>query len=556
MGARNFKKDLTVFFIVLLLSALIYSNVQWYDSYIYRIFRMDDFLNLHIGLEGLSIVMSFCIFFISYYTIAGVKNLRTIVFMCTFLSVGILDTMHTFTYDGMPGFFTEASILTATSFWIAARMTAALGLLIAGLIKHNRKIKLHRYFFVAGSLLFSGLVIYIVTRYQDYFPPLFMEGVGLTSFKISLEYVIILLQLISMFLFFRIYNSGEETDEYKSIILSLLLSIFSEMAFTLYSNVYDTYNLLGHLYKIFAYYLIFKAKFVLNVQKPYLTLHETDRRLAEYADNLEQLVEKRTAEITAANEKLLKDMDYARNIQSALLPPSLPKIDEVEFAARYLPCEKIGGDFYNIFRLDEDNIGLLIGDVAGHGVSAAMITVFINQNIHVKRELEDGRIRILTPKQVLTNLFYVYNRMNFPEEIYTVLFYGIYNLKNREFTYSSAGMNTHPLILQKDGSVKSVAIEGLPICKLGGIVSPSYESQTLQLDEGDSLLLYTDGLIEVDRKKPERFKETNLVEYIRGLKSTTPSETVDYMFELYSAILGDNSMIDDVTVLVMKILEE
>jgi sigma-B regulation protein RsbU (phosphoserine phosphatase) len=101
----------------------------------------------------------------------------------------------------------------------------------------------------------------------------------LTSLKVNLEYTIILLQIISMFLFFQIYNSGEETDEYKYIILSLLLSVFSELSFTLYSNVYDTYNLLGHIYKIIAYYLIFKAKFVLNVQKPYLALHETERQI-------------------------------------------------------------------------------------------------------------------------------------------------------------------------------------------------------------------------------------------------------------------------------------
>ena len=248
-------------------------------------------------------------------------------------------------------------------------------------------------------------------------------------------------------------------------------------------------------------------------------------------------------------------MDYARNIQSALLPVTLPKFDKVEFAARYRPCEQIGGDFYNIFRLDGDNIGILIGDVAGHGVSA-MITVFINQHIHVRREFDDGRVRILTPKQVLTNLFYIYNRMNFPEEIYTVMIYGIYNMKHRLFTYSSVGMNTQPLVLQSNGKIDTIPIVGLPICKLAGIASPSYENQTLQLQEGDSLLLYTDGLIEIDRKRPEHFTETHLMEYLRGIRNTTALDTVDYMFELYETILGDRNMIDDVTVLVMNVKEE
>ena len=223
---------------------------------------------------------------------------------------------------------------------------------------------------------------------------------------------------------------------------------------------------------------------------------------------------------------------------------------------RATSCEKIGGDFYNVFRLDEDNFGILIGDVAGHGVSAAMITVFINQNIHVRREFDDGRIRILTPKQVLTNLFYTYNNMTFPEEIYTVLFYGIYNQQDKTLTCSSAGMNTAPLILRKDGDIEPISIKGLPICRLAGLISPSYENQTIQLSEGDSMLFYTDGIIEIDRKRPEQFNEKNLMEYLRGLQNYSASETVDYMFDLYDAILGDKKMIDDVTVLVVKIEEE
>jgi len=553
MGVKNIKKDVAVFIAVLLLSIFIYSSVQWYNTYLYHVFEKGSFLNLHIGLEGLSIVMSFCIFFVSYYTFARDKNLRAIVFMCTFFSVGLLDTMHTLTYNGMPGIFGVASTAVATLFWVAARLTAAIGLLIAGLIQRNRPIKTSKFVFVVISLVYTAILSYIIIVKHEWLPPLFIDGAGLTQTKINLEYVIIAIKLACMFLFFLIYRRGEEAEEYKYIILSMLLSVFSELSLTIYTSVYDTYNLLGHIYKIVSYYLIFKAKFVLNVQKPYLELHKAERQLAEYANNLEKLVMQRTAEISAANEKLLKDMDYARNIQSALLPEVLPKFNKVDFAAKYLPCEKIGGDFYNIFRLDDDNIGILIGDVAGHGVSAAMITVFINQHIHVRREYDDGHVRILTPKQVLTNLFYVYNRMNFPEEIYTVLLYGIYNMESRVFTYCSAGMNTTPLILQKNGAIKAVHVEGLPICKLGGVVNPSYENQFLQMDVGDSLLLYTDGLIEIDRKRPEHFTEKHLMEYLRGIENITAGDTVDYMFDLYKTILGDRNMIDDVTVLVMNV---
>ena len=554
MGTEKFKKDVIIFTTVFLFTVGVYSTVQFYDTYLYRIFHMDAFLNWHIGLEGVSIIMSFCIFLVSFYTMVRSDNPRTVVFMCTFLSVGLLDGMHTLTYNGMPGLFAKSSVATATTFWIVARLTTAIGIFIGGLIKQEYKVKSRRGLLVLGSMIYSGILIYLITQRQDLLPPLFIEGSGLTPLKIGLEYLIVAIQIISMYLYYRIYRMGKDKEEYKFIILSLLLSIFSELSFTLYNNVYDTYNLLGHIYKVVAYYMIFKAKFVINVQKPYLALHEAERKLAQYVDNLEKIVDTRTAEISAANEMLINDMDYARNIQTALLPLSFPKTDKLEFSARYMPCEKIGGDFYNVYRLDEDNFGILIGDVAGHGVSAAMITVFINQNIHIRREYDDGRIRILSPKQVLTNLFYIYNRMTFPEEIYTVMFYGIYNIQDQTLTYCSAGMNTAPLVLRKDGKVMTIHIEGLPICRLGGLVSPSYENQTIQLEEGDSLLFYTDGLIEIDRKRPEHFNEDNLMEYLRGMQNTGAAETVDYMFDLYHTILGDNKMIDDVTVLVVKIL--
>ena len=91
---------------------------------------------------------------------------------------------------------------------------------------------------------------------------------------------------------------------------------------------------------------------------------------------------------------------------------------------------------------------------------------------------------------------------------------------------------------------------------MGAFVSPSYENHNIQLGDGDSLLFFTDGLIEIDRKKPDQFNETNLMEFLRGMKNTTAEETAGYLLDLFHAILGDNKMIDDVTVLVMKINED
>lgn len=558
MGVKKNKKDIAAFSAVFLFSVILYGTLYRYDVHIYRIFHMDAFLALHIGLEVLSTIMSFCIFFISYYTFERSRHYRTIIFACTFLAVGLLDTFHALSYEGMPALLAKASVSTATSFWIAARLTAALGMLAAAMTNQSKTVRVNRRVYLSISFVYSIIVIYALTWRQDIIPPLFIKDQGLTPLKIGLEYLIIALQLVSMYFFYQVYKKGrgEEREEgYKYLILSLLLSVFSEVAFSRYTNIYDSYNLLGHIYKIIAYYLIFKTKFVINVQKPYLALHETERKLSQYADNLEKLVEQRTKEITAANEKLLKDLDYAGNIQSALLPISFPKIPQLEFSSKYMPCEKIGGDFYNVYKLDDDNVGFLIGDVAGHGVSAAMITVFINQNIHVRREYDDGRIRVLSPKQVLNNLFYIYNRMSFPDEIYTVLFYGIYNLESRVLTYCSAGMNTAPLILRKDGNIEPIPIEGLPICKLGAFVSPSYDNRSIQLEDGDSLLFYTDGLIEIDRKKPDQFNENNLMEFLRGMKNASAAEIAESMSDLFFAILGDKKMIDDVTVLVAKINE-
>jgi sigma-B regulation protein RsbU (phosphoserine phosphatase) len=549
--SKLLKREIIILLCIVLVSIILY---YIFSCCTYKVFLPDFFLTWHLFLEFSSIVMSFSVFAITYYTYEESNRLRSIIIACTFLAVSLLDLFHTFSYKGMPVFLTEASPDKATAFWTLARLTMSIGLFIATLIPCEKKVKRSQQgLWAVMTIIYSVYWLLSVSYHIDLFPPLFIEGQGLTPLKIYLEYSVVFIQVITAALFFVAFIKGDCEDiGHIHVVRALVFSIFSEIAFTRYNNVYDTYNYLGHLYKIVAYYILFRALFVQNVQKPYQDLRTAERKLSVYVDNLEQLVAIRTDEITQANRSLMRNLDYAKNILLALLPASFPVIKGTEFAAKYMPCEKVGGDFYNVFRLDEQNVGILIGDVAGHGVSAAMINVFINQNIFFKKEYDDGRQQIFTPRGVLMNCYHKYNEMPFPEEVYVVMLYGKYNVITGEFTYASAGMNTSPLILKADGRVAVLETDGFPICKFGSHYKPSYQSRTAHLSPGDALILYTDGLIEIDPRKPDRFSQEQLVQFITGLKDITAQEICDEISDAYHALREDQEMTDDVTILVVK----
>ncbi|MFU0801310.1 MAG: SpoIIE family protein phosphatase [Xylanivirga thermophila] len=521
-----------------------------------HVFSADVFLSWHIFLEIASIVMAFSIFSITFYTFEQSKNLKSIIFACTFFVIGILDIFHFLTYKGMPMFLTAPSAQKATAFWVISRFTMAVAFLYASFLCPYRQTNKRRFAFFGVAIAYAVFWIYIINYHIDALPKLYVEGEGLTNLKIFIEYCIICIHGISIYMFFRSYKNRQEDRNYIFlIILGLIISACSELVFTLYISVYDIYNMVGHILKVMAYYLLFRALFVRNIEKPYVSLSQAENKLSAYADNLEKMVIKRTSEIQQAKNKLEQDLDYAKNIQLALLPNEFPNIPGMDFASRYFPCEKVGGDFYNVFKLDEKNLGIVIGDVAGHGVSAAMLNVFINQNIHVKKQYDDGRYKIFTPRGVLMNLYHVYNEMPFPEEAYLVMMYGIYNINTRKFSYASAGMNVTPIILSQNGDVRFIKADGFPICKFGKYFKPSYKTQSIDLFPGDTLIFYTDGLTDIDRYRPEVFGQENLKEFIKGMKGLSARETCDQLLDAYFTLLEDKDMLDDVTVLVVKTKE-
>jgi sigma-B regulation protein RsbU (phosphoserine phosphatase) len=290
-------------------------------------------------------------------------------------------------------------------------------------------------------------------------------------------------------------------------------------------------------------------------------LNNAKKRLKKYSGDLNQLVSARTAELQTANlelnmlnKKLLDDLEYARDIQKAILPDKLPNNEQVAFDAKYYPAERVSGDFYNIFRLDEHRIGMYIGDVSGHGVPAAMLTVFLNQSIKTTKELDGNRFEVIRPSVVLENLYELYNKVNFRDEVYILVLYAIYDMKTKELQYSSAGMNVQPLLVKKNNIISEIDIKGLPICSLMDILKPDYAENTIQLETGDRVFFCTDGLIELKNQiTGESFAMPDLKELLVKNNDKSSSELYGEIDLKIKGISDSNGLKDDITFFMLQV---
>ncbi len=534
------------------LSIIVYILAAIYNNQFVDIMSVASYLTWHSLFEFASVLVSFSLFTVTYFIYEESGSLKMILFGCAFLLMGTLDALHTFSYKGMADFFiVNDSSNRATMLWIISRFLGTLGFMTATVIPKHIKSTIKKELFSIITIIFTLILFIIVTYYPDFFPTMYIEGQGLTGIKIFMEYIIILI-LFGTFLFiagqYRISNSNNEYP----FMIALVLLIFSEFAFTTYRSIYDAFNYIAHLYKVIAYAILYKAIYIGNVSNPYRELKKIKNRLKIYSDNLNVIVQERTKELNELNEVLLNDIEYAKEMQRCLLPNEMPKDVSVSFNAEYLAAEHISGDFYNVIKLDEDNIAIYIGDVSGHGLSAAMLTVFAYQNaIRLKDELTE---EIIEPGFVLKTMYKSFNKTNIDEEKYIVMLYGIYNIEDRSFRYASAGINVAPYIIKKSGKIYPMDVQGFPICKLGDFISPFYENKNIQLETGDKIFFYSDGLVEAKNKSGEVYgveKLEYLLENNSSLDGAKLNKTIKN--DLFDYIGRNDKLMDDVTFLTMEV---
>lgn len=487
-----------------------------YETVIYGVFPIDPFLHWHTALEFITIIISFTLFIITYYTYTKNYRRRLLIFSAVFFTVGVVDFLHTMNYNGMQGFFGASSIAKATTFWMISRMIMSFGLLAANLTPYNKTTNIDRRSILYLSIFVSLVLFYLGNYKIEIFPVFFVEGEGLTLIKVYLEYLIMLAFFLAALLAIGDYV---KTKDRVFIIYSagLFFAVFTDASFTLYKSVYDTYNLLGHIHKIISSYLIFRAIFLYNLDIPYKQLREARLKLKTYAENLETIVDARTKEIRATHEKMMEELDYAKLIQESLLPQKELTFGNVRFISDYIPCQSLSGDLYQYYKIDEDNIGMYLADVSGHGVSAAMLTVFTERLMNPANRMSFDK-NSFSPQETLQYLFTEFNKANFPDEMHIVIFKAIYNLKTKTITYCSGGMNTTPVLVKSSGEIIELNnSKGFPICKFDEFYKPVYQEASVALSEGDRVLFYTDGLA-------DSFKDNGVLQTKSLLKLLTDNK--------------------------------
>ena len=220
-----------------------------------------SYLLFHCIAELYSIIIAAVIFVIAWTMRREIDNSFYIVLGISSLFIGMIDLIHTLAYKGMNIFIGYDANLP-TQLWIAARYLQAFSILFASLVV-NKKLN-HQILILGYSIITNALIILIFLRI---FPDCYVEGSGLTTFKIISEYIIIFILFIAILKLHKIKDEFEKNIFYL-LIGSLLTIMIAELAFTFYVSVYGLSNLIGHIFKIITFYLIYKAIIQIGLREP------------------------------------------------------------------------------------------------------------------------------------------------------------------------------------------------------------------------------------------------------------------------------------------------
>lgn len=238
-----------------------------------------------------------------------------------------------------------------------------------------------------------------------------------------------------------------------------------------------------------------------------------------------------------------QELDMARDVQMSLQPKEIPDSETHDIKAVILPAREVGGDLYDFFYIDESRIALVIADVSGKGVPAALFTTVTRALLRATSSKDYS-----TPAECLTRVNELLCESN-PSCIFITLFFGVLDLRNGELHYSNAGHNP-PRLLQADSQVEVVPKTNNIV--LGIQPGHAYNNDQIQLKPGDTLFLYTDGITEAENLQDEEFTESRLDKKLAGLAGASAERVATEIVDAVQEFVGDAPQSDDITCVVAR----
>ena len=240
-------------------------------------------------------------------------------------------------------------------------------------------------------------------------------------------------------------------------------------------------------------------------------------------------------------ERLETEVQLARQIQQTFIPESLPQFSDWELAARWKTARQVGGDFYDVFNLPDNKLGLFIADVADKGVPAALFMALTRTLVRA------AVIETDSPAEALKRV----NDLLVPDTkqgMFVTAVYAVLDMNNHELTYVNAGHNP-PIWIKCDGAIEKLTRTGVA---LGAAEGVKYEQRVISLENEDNILLYTDGLTESYNNDGDFFGEERLIEALQTNLCSSAHDLIDVIEKSLLEFVRDMPPADDLTMLVLR----
>jgi sigma-B regulation protein RsbU (phosphoserine phosphatase) len=249
----------------------------------------------------------------------------------------------------------------------------------------------------------------------------------------------------------------------------------------------------------------------------------------------------RNVENRLQSRQIRVELAEARKIQEGLLPKTMPALNGFELASAWQPAREVSGDYLTAFRLGSDHVGLCVADVAGKGLPAALLMA------NMQATLRLAAFETLEPREVCSQL----NRMmcaNTPENKFITCFYAVLNTSTKRLTFTNAGHNP-PVLIRADGTCRRLTQGGKVI---GAFEDSTYMQREVQLQSGDRLLMFTDGLTETVNAYGDEFGENRLIELLTKERARHAADLQDQILRSVCEF-NDGEFEDDATSILLAV---